>query len=55
MTLHAFPEAPFKLNNWTAHGYQCVLDKTPDRMLDIQARPLCSRNRAHYILQCRDF
>ena len=42
MTLHAFPEAPFKLNNWTAHGYQCVLDKTPDRMLDIQARPLPS-------------
>ena len=38
MTLHTFPEAPFKLNNWTAHGYQCVLDKTPDRMLDIQAR-----------------
>lgn len=45
MTLHAFPEAPFKLNNWTAHGYQCVLDKTPDRMLDIQARPLCSALR----------
>ena len=41
MTLHAFPEAPFKLNNWTAKGYQCVLDKTPDRMLDIQARPEC--------------
>ena len=41
MTLHAFPEAPFKLNNWTSKGYQCVLDKTPDRMLDIQARPEC--------------
>lgn len=39
MNLHTFPEAPFRLNNWTAHGYQCVLDKTPDRMLDIQARP----------------
>lgn len=45
MTLHAFPEAPFKLNNWTAKGYQCVLDKTPDRMLDIQARPLVLGSR----------
>jgi hypothetical protein len=37
--MQTFPEAPFRLNNWTAHGYQCVLDKTPDRILDIQARP----------------
>jgi len=46
LNMQTFPEAPFRLNNWTAHGYQCVLDKTPDRILDIQARPLL----AHYTL-----
>jgi hypothetical protein len=34
--LAAFPETPFVLKNWTAHGHHCLLDKTPDRMLDIQ-------------------
>ncbi len=48
LNMQTFPEAPFRLNNWTAHGYQCVLDKTPDRILDIQARPLLT----HYTLPC---
>lgn len=36
MHLAAFPDAAFTLKNWTAHGHHCLLDKTPDRMLDIQ-------------------
>ena len=38
MHLAAFPSAPFRLTNWTTHGHHCILDKTPDRMLDIQVR-----------------
>ena len=34
--LAAFPDAPFRLANWTMRGHHCILDKTPDRMLDIQ-------------------
>ena len=34
--LAAFPAAPFRLTNWTMHGHHCILDKAPDRMLDIQ-------------------
>ena len=30
------PETPFRLKEWTVKGSHCVLDKTPDRMLDIQ-------------------
>ena len=37
--LAAFPDAPFRLANWTMHGHHCILDKTPDRMLDIQVCP----------------
>ncbi len=38
MGLHlgSYPAVPFRLTNWTAHGHHCLLDKTPDRMLDIQ-------------------
>ena len=36
--LAAFPDAPFRLANWTMRGHHCILDKTPDRMLDIQVR-----------------
>ena len=34
--LGSFPETPFRLREWTVKGSHCVLDKTPDRMLDIQ-------------------
>jgi hypothetical protein len=34
--LAAFPAAPFRLTNWTTRGHHCILDKAPDRMLDIQ-------------------
>ena len=37
LNLHTYPSVPFRLDNWTTKGYQCVLDKTPDRILDIQA------------------
>ena len=40
LNLHTYPSIPFRLDNWTTKGYQCVLDKTPDRILDIQARHL---------------
>ncbi len=36
LIMHAFPEAPFRLNNWTASGYHCILDRKPDRNLDLQ-------------------
>ena len=43
LRLVTFPEAPFRLNHWSSKGYQCIVDKTPDRKLDLQARgPLCS-------------
>jgi hypothetical protein len=31
-----FPEAPFELRNWTTLGYHCILDRKPDRTLDLQ-------------------
>lgn len=34
--LGSYPAVPFQLTNWTSHGHHCLLDKTPDRMLDIQ-------------------
>ena len=42
--LAAFPEAPFRLANWTMRGHHCILDKTPDRMLDIQVRSPAAQN-----------
>ncbi|CAL5218412.1 g88 [Coccomyxa viridis] len=36
MHLGSFPETPFRLKDWTVRGSHCVLDKAPDRMLDIQ-------------------
>ena len=36
MHLGSFPETPFRLKEWTVRGSHCVLDKAPDRMLDIQ-------------------
>ena len=36
--LGSFPETPFRLKEWTVKGSHCVLDKTPDRMLDIQVQ-----------------
>ena len=33
--LHTFPEVVFRLDKWTMQGYPCVLDKTPNRQLDI--------------------
>ena len=33
--LHTFPEVAFRLDKWTMQGYPCVLDKTPNRQLDI--------------------
>ena len=33
--LHTFPEVAFHLDRWTMQGYPCVLDKTPNRQLDI--------------------
>ena len=38
--LGSYPAVPFQLTNWTSHGHHCLLDKTPDRMLDIQVRLL---------------
>jgi hypothetical protein len=37
--LHTFPEVAFTLDKWTMQGYPCVLDKTPNRQLDIHVRP----------------
>lgn len=36
LRLIPFPEAAFKLTQWTTSGYQCIMDKTPDRKLDTQ-------------------
>ena len=41
LRLVTFPEAPFRLNHWSSKGYQCMVDKTPDRKLDLQACCLC--------------
>ena len=59
--LAAFPDAPFRLANWTMRGHHCILDKTPDRMLDIQVRlpPLswCSSKphaaEEHLLVTCK--
>ena len=37
--LHTFPEVAFRLDRWTMQGYPCVLDKTPNRQLDIHVCP----------------
>jgi hypothetical protein len=37
--LHTFPEVAFRLDKWTMQGYPCVLDKTPNRHLDIHVGP----------------
>lgn len=42
--LGSFPETPFQLKEWTVKGSHCVLDKTPDRMLDIQVSA-CAQQR----------
>ena len=36
--MHTFPEVAFRLDKWTMQGYPCVLDKTPNRQLDIHVR-----------------
>ena len=38
--LHTFPEVAFRLDKWTMQGYPCVLDKTPNRHLDIHVSTL---------------
>ncbi len=38
--LHTFPEVAFSLDKWTMQGYPCVLDKTPNRQLDIHVSTL---------------
>ena len=43
--LHTFPEVAFHLDRWTMQGYPCVLDKTPNRQLDIHVR-------AHRLATC---
>ena len=40
--LHTFPEVAFRLDKWTMQGYPCVLDKTPNRQLDIHVRSVNS-------------
>ena len=44
--LGSFPETPFRLTDWTVRGSHCVLDKTPNRQLDIHVSLFC-----HFI-QC---
>ena len=39
--LHTFPEVAFRLDRWTMQGYPCVLDKTPNRQLDIHVGVPC--------------
>ena len=45
--LGSFPETPFRLKEWTVKGSHCVLDKTPDRMLDIQVT-ICPQQTSPY-------
>ena len=45
--LGSFPETPFRLKEWTVKGSHCVLDKTPDRMLDIQVNA-CAQHLLAY-------
>ena len=49
MHLGSFPETPFRLKDWTVRGSHCVLDKAPDRMLDIQVRSHTIRTCCHCI------
>ena len=49
LSLIAFPDASFTLTNWTSKGYQCVLDKTPRRELDIQVSRLFRVGHAGHI------
>ncbi len=44
MHLGSFPESPFRLKEWTVKGSHCILDKAPDRMLDIQ---VCDHSYNH--------
>ncbi len=47
--LHTFPEVVFSLDKWTMQGYPCVLDKTPNRQLDIHvSRPLPVQHPTRY-------
>lgn len=46
--LHTFPEVAFRLDKWTMQGYPCVLDKTPNRQLDIHV----SLTAQHSSLTC---
>ena len=48
--LHTFPEVAFRLDKWTMQGYPSVLDKTPNRQLDIHVSPASLSNikRAYY-------
>ena len=45
--LHTFPEVAFRLDKWTMQGYPCVLDKTPNRQLDIHVSPARLPNITH--------
>ena len=47
MHLGSFPESPFRLKEWTVKGSHCILDKAPDRMLDIQ---VCDHSYYHLLL-----
>ena len=48
--LHTFPEVVFRLDKWTMQGYPCVLDKTPNRQLDIHVS--CHNLNAAMLLAC---
>ena len=48
--LHTFPEVAFRLDKWTMQGYPCVLDKTPNRQLDIHVRPCKPLSRRSHLL-----
>jgi len=51
--LHTFPEVVFRLDKWTMQGYPCVLDKTPNRQLDIHVKPTPCDQHLHYLMMCR--
>lgn len=48
--LHTFPEVAFTLDKWTMQGYPCVLDKTPNRQLDIHVRPTLLKSSCFQII-----
>ena len=48
--LHTFPEVVFSLDKWTMQGYPCVLDKTPNRQLDIHvSRPQPVQHQSYFL------